>query len=77
MASGVTQAEVAARMRTPAPVLSRLTNARTPNPTFTTFGKALKAVGLAATNKIKKRARVNRRSEWSVSSSSRRSTFQR
>jgi hypothetical protein len=54
MASGVTQAEVAARMRTPAPVLSRLTNARTPNPTFTTFSKALKAVGLAATIKIKK-----------------------
>jgi hypothetical protein len=56
-ASGITQAEVAARMRTPAPVLSRLTNAKAPNPTFTTFSKALKAVGLTATIKIKK-ARV-------------------
>lgn len=53
-AAGVTQAEVARRMRTPAPVLSRLTNAKTPNPTFTTFSRALKAVGLAATIKIKK-----------------------
>ncbi len=34
---------MAARMRTPAPVLSRLTNAKEPNPTFATFGRALKS----------------------------------
>jgi hypothetical protein len=52
--AGVTQAAMAARMRTPAPVLSRLTNAHAPNPTFATFGRALRAVGLSATIKIRK-----------------------
>lgn len=55
--TGVTQAAMAARMRTPAPVLSRLTNARTPNPTFATFSRALGAVGLGATIKIHKARR--------------------
>jgi hypothetical protein len=57
MKSGVKQAAMAARMRTPAPVLSRLTNARTPNPTFTTFSRALGAVGLSATITIRKARR--------------------
>ncbi len=51
---GVTKAAMAARMCTPAPVLSRLTNAKAPNPTFATFGRALKAVGLTATIRISK-----------------------
>ena len=55
--AGLTQAAVAARMRTPAPVLSRLTNAKTPNPTFATFGRALGSVGLSATIKIHKARR--------------------
>jgi hypothetical protein len=55
--AGLTQAAMAARMRTPAPVLSRLTNARTPNPTFATFSRALGAVGLGATIKIHKARR--------------------
>ena len=57
VASGATQVEVAARMRTPAPVLSRLTNAKTPNPTFATFGRALRSVGLTATIRIRKARR--------------------
>lgn len=52
--AGVTKAAMAARMRTPASVLSRLTNAKEPNPTFTTLGRALKSVGLSATIKIRK-----------------------
>jgi hypothetical protein len=52
--AGVTKAAMAARMRTPASVLSRLTNAKEPNPTFATFGRALKSVGLSATIKIQK-----------------------
>lgn len=52
--AGVTKAAMAARMRTPAPVLSRLTNAKKPNPTFATFGRALRSVGLSATIKIQK-----------------------
>lgn len=52
--AGVTKAAMAARMRTPAPVLSRLTNAKEPNPTFATFGRALRSVGLSATIKIQK-----------------------
>ena len=55
--TGLTQAAMAARMRTPAPVLSRLTNAKTPNPTFATFGRALGSVGLSATIKIHKARR--------------------
>jgi hypothetical protein len=45
----VSQATVARRMGTPASVLSRLTHATDPNPTFATMGKALASVGLAAT----------------------------
>lgn len=52
--AGLTKAAVAARMRTPAPVLSRLTNATEPNPTFATFGRALRSVGLSATIRIQK-----------------------
>ena len=52
--AGVTKAAMAARMRTPAPVLSRLTNAKEPNPTFATFGRALKSVGLSATIRIQR-----------------------
>lgn len=52
--AGLTKAAVAARMRTPAPVLSRLTNAKEPNPTFATFGRALRSVGLSATIRIQK-----------------------
>lgn len=55
--TGVTKAAMAKRMRTPAPVLSRLTNAKAPNPTFATFGRALGSVGLSATIKIQKARR--------------------
>lgn len=55
--AGLTQAAMAKRMRTPAPVLSRLTNAKAPNPTFATFGRALGSVGLRATIKIEKARR--------------------
>jgi len=55
--AGITKTTMAARMRTPAPVLSRLTNAKAPNPTFATFGRALGSVGLSATIKIQKARR--------------------
>lgn len=55
--AGVTKSAMAARMRTPASVLSRLTNAKAPNPTFATFGRALGSVGLSATIKIGKARR--------------------
>ena len=55
--AGVTKAAMAARMRTPAPVLSRLTNSKAPNPTFATFGRALESVGLSATITIRKARR--------------------
>jgi hypothetical protein len=52
--SRVSQATVAQRMGTPASVLSRLTHAEHPNPTFATMGKALASVGLAATIRVHK-----------------------
>lgn len=52
--SRVSQATVARRMGTPASVLSRLTHAKDPNPTFATMGKALASVGLAATIRVHK-----------------------
>lgn len=52
--TGVSQATVARRMGTPASVLSRLTHAEDPNPTFATMGKAFASVGLAATITIHK-----------------------
>lgn len=52
--SRVPQATVAQRMGTPASVLSRLTHAEHPNPTFATMGKALASVGLAATIRVHK-----------------------
>lgn len=51
---GVSQATVARRMGTPASVLSRLTHAKEPNPTFATVGRALASVGLAATISVHK-----------------------
>lgn len=50
----ISQATVARRMRTPASLLSRLTHAKDPNPTFATMGRALASVGLAATIKLHK-----------------------